>query len=99
MACRSLLLIVVLRWEMKNIGPSESPYEGGFAHGCDLVQATGVVAELPDDLAEEALTFARAELPSQSRTGRFPDPQPIVDKAPTIDRLAAFTGRPVPWTP
>jgi uncharacterized protein (TIGR03086 family) len=70
-----------------------------LAHGWDLVQATGVVAELPDDLVEPALTFVRAQLPSQPRTGRFADPQPIRDDAPAIDRLAAFTGRPVPWTP
>ena len=30
-----------------------------LAHAWDLVQATGVVAELPDDLVEQALTFAR----------------------------------------
>ena len=69
-----------------------------LAHGWDLVQATGVVAELPDDLVERALTFVRAQLPSQPRAGRFADPQPIRDNAPAIDRLAAFTGRPVPWT-
>lgn len=70
-----------------------------LTHGWDLVQATGVVAELPDDLADQALTFVRVQLPSQPRTGRFADPQPIPDDAPAIDRLAAFTGRPVPWTP
>jgi uncharacterized protein (TIGR03086 family) len=70
-----------------------------LVHGWDLVQATGVAAELPDDLIEEALTFTRAELPGQPRAGRFADPQPIGDDAPAIDRLAAFTGRPVPWTP
>jgi uncharacterized protein (TIGR03086 family) len=68
-----------------------------LAHGWDLVQATGAPAELPDDLAEQALTFARAELPGQPRAGRFADPQPIRDDAPAIDRLAAFTGRPGPW--
>ena len=70
-----------------------------LTHGWDLVQATGVVAELPDDLVEQALTFVRAQLPSQPRAGRFADPQPIRDNAPAIDRLAAFAGRPVPWTP
>ena len=69
-----------------------------IAHGWDLVQATGIATELPDDLAEQALTFAQAQLPSQPRAGRFADPQPIRDDAPAIDRLAAFTGRPVPWT-
>jgi uncharacterized protein (TIGR03086 family) len=67
-----------------------------LVHGWDLVQATGIPAELPDDLVEQALTFARAQLPSQPRAGRFADPQPIRDTAPAIDRLAAFTGRPVP---
>jgi uncharacterized protein (TIGR03086 family) len=70
-----------------------------LAHGWDLVQATGVAAELPDDLVERTLTFVRAQLPSQPRAGRFADPQPIRDNAPAIDRLAAYTGRPVPWTP
>ena len=70
-----------------------------LAHGWDLVQATGVAAELPDDLVEQALAFVRAQLPSQPRAGRFADPQPIRDDAPAIDQLAAFTGRPVPWTP
>ena len=68
-----------------------------LTHGWDLVQATGVGAELPDDLAEQALTFVRAQLPSQPRAGRFADPRPIADDAPAIERLAAFTGRPVPW--
>jgi uncharacterized protein (TIGR03086 family) len=70
-----------------------------LAHGWDLAQATGVAAELPDDLAEQALTFAQVQLPSQPRAGRFTDPQPIRDNALAIDQLAAFTGRPVPWTP
>jgi uncharacterized protein (TIGR03086 family) len=70
-----------------------------LAHGWDLAQATGAVVELPGDLVEPALTFARAQLPGQPRAGRFGDPQSIRDNAPAIDRLAAFTGRPVPWTP
>ena len=70
-----------------------------LTHGWDLVQATGIAAELSDDLAEHALTFAQAQLPSQPRAGRFADPQPIRDNAPAIARLAAFTGLRVPWTP
>ena len=57
-----------------------------------------MAAELPDDLAEQALTFVEAQLPGQQRAGRFADPQPIPDTAPVLDRLAAYTGRPVPWT-
>jgi uncharacterized protein (TIGR03086 family) len=70
-----------------------------LTHGWDLVQATGVGAELPDDLVEQALSLVRTQLPSQPRAGRFADLQPIQDDASAIDRLAAFTGRPVPWTP
>ena len=70
-----------------------------LVHGWDLGQATGIVAELPADVVEPALTFAHVQLPNQPREGRFADPQPIGDNAPAINRLAAFTGRPVPWTP
>lgn len=70
-----------------------------LAHWWDLLQATGVVAELPDDLVEPTLMFVRAQLPGQPLAGRFADPQSIRDDAPAIDRLAAYTGRPVPWTP
>jgi uncharacterized protein (TIGR03086 family) len=70
-----------------------------LAHGWDLVQATGLAAELPDDVAERSLTFAQIQLPGQPRAGRFADSQPIGDRAPAIDRLAACTGRPVPWMP
>jgi uncharacterized protein (TIGR03086 family) len=70
-----------------------------LSHGWDLAQATGIAAEVPDDLAEQALAFARIRLPGQPRAGRFADPQPVPANAPAIDRLAAFTGRRVPWTP
>ena len=78
-----------LRWRIADL----------LTHGWDLAQATGVPPELPDDLAERAFTFAQAQLPHQSRAGRFADPRPIHDDAPALDRLAALTGRPVPWTP
>ena len=78
-----------LRWRIADL----------LVHGWDLGQATGARANLPDDLVEQALTFVRARLPGQPRTGRFDDPQPISDDAPVIDQLAAFTGRPVPWLP
>jgi uncharacterized protein (TIGR03086 family) len=70
-----------------------------LTHAWDLVQATGVEADLPDDLAERALGFVQSRLSGQPRTGRFADSQPIRADAPAIERLAAFTGRPVPWTP
>ncbi|MDH6144050.1 uncharacterized protein (TIGR03086 family) [Kitasatospora sp. GP30] len=70
-----------------------------LTHGWDLVQATGLAAEPPDDLVEQALSFVRDQLPSQPRAGRFAESQTIQDNAPAIDQLAALTGRPVPWKP
>lgn len=78
-----------LRWRIVDL----------LAHGWDLTQATGVVAEMPDDLVKPALTFARARMPSQPRAGRFADPQPVPNGAPAIEQLAALTGRHVPWMP
>ncbi|MGH3825316.1 MAG: TIGR03086 family metal-binding protein [Pseudonocardiaceae bacterium] len=66
-----------------------------LAHGWDLAQATGQPAELPEDLAEQALAFVRIQLSTQSRTGRFGPAQPVADDAPAIDQLVAFLGRPV----
>lgn len=68
-----------------------------LTHAWDLMEATGIQAEMPDDLVEQSFEFARIQLPNQSRVGRFADPQPIPDEATLIDRLAALTGRPVPW--
>jgi uncharacterized protein (TIGR03086 family) len=64
-----------------------------LAHGWDLAQATGQPAVLPEDLAKQALTFARVQLSTQSRTGRFGPAQPTADDAQAIDRLVAFLGR------
>lgn len=66
-----------------------------LVHGWDLAHATGQPAQLPDDLAEEELAFARgAAAPDVPRTGRpFGPPLPIPDDAPAIDRLAAYLGR------
>jgi len=70
-----------------------------IVHSWDLAQATGVRADLPDGPVEQALGFVRTGMAGQDRGGRFGDPQPIGDDAPVLDRLAAFTGRPVPWRP
>jgi uncharacterized protein (TIGR03086 family) len=67
-----------------------------LTHGWDLAQATAIPAELPDDLAEQALAFARDQLSGLPRTTRFAEPQPICDTAPPIEQLAAFLGRQVP---
>ncbi len=77
-----------LRWRVVDL----------LVHGWDLGQATRARVELPDDLVAQAFTFVRVQLPGQPRAGRFDDAQPIGDSAPVVDKLAAFTGRPVPWT-
>ena len=66
-----------------------------LAHGWDLAQATGQPAELPEDLAEQALAFTQAQLSTMPRTGRFGPAQTVDDDAPAIDWLVAFLGRPV----
>ncbi len=66
-----------------------------LVHGWDLSEATGQPAEFPEDLAEEALVFVRAQLLTYPRTGRYGPEQAVGEDAPAIDRLAAFLGRPV----
>ena len=66
-----------------------------LAHGWDLAQATGHPAELPEDLAEQSVAFAQAQLAEQARAGRFDPAQRIAEHAPAIQRLVAFLGRPV----
>lgn len=78
-----------LRWRVADL----------LTHAWDLRQATGITTDLPDDLVEQALAFVEEQLANQSRAGRFAEPHPIGDSAPVLDRLAAFTGRTVPWKP
>ena len=65
-----------------------------LAHGWDLAQAIRLPADLPEDVAEQSLAFARGQVADQSRPGRFEPPRACRDDAPAIDRLAAFLGRP-----
>lgn len=78
-----------LRWRVTDL----------LTHAWDLVQATGIGVDLPDDLVRKALAFAQEQLPGQQRAGRFAEAREIDGDAPVLDRLAAFTGRTVPWTP
>jgi hypothetical protein len=55
-----------------------------LTHGRDLAQATGQPAERPEALAEQELGFARTQLSTIPRTGRFSPAQ--TDAAPAIDR-------------
>ena len=73
-----------------------------LAHLWDLAQATGQVLEddpVLESSAQQAWEFARGQLADSPRSGRFDPPQPVSDEAPALDRLVAFLGRPVPWTP
>ncbi|MGI3783283.1 MAG: TIGR03086 family metal-binding protein [Janthinobacterium lividum] len=73
-----------------------------LAHGWDVARATGQPALLPQDAAEQALSFVRGQLRDEDRPGRFAPAQEIADEAPAVDRLVAFLGRRVqggPGTP
>ncbi|MER5393867.1 TIGR03086 family metal-binding protein [Saccharopolyspora sp. NPDC002686] len=65
-----------------------------LTHGWDLARATGQPVDLPEDLAEQALTFVSRQFTEPVRNGRFDPAQAISEDAPAIDRLAAFLGRP-----
>jgi len=56
-----------------------------LAHGWDLAQATGQPVELPDDVAEQSLQFARIQLIETARPGRFGPAQIVADDAPAIE--------------
>ena len=63
-------------------------------HGWDLARATGQqMGALPANLCEHSLAVAH-ELYTDRGAG-FGPPQPIQETAPTVDKLAAFLGRPV----
>lgn len=66
-----------------------------LAHGWDLATATGQPVALPEDVAEQALTFVRGQLAEDSRRGRFEPAQAVAADALAIERLVAFLGRPV----
>lgn len=70
-----------------------------LAHGWDLARATGQPVDLPDDLAEQSLAFARVQLAGQSRAGRFGPALDTHNDEPAIERLVAFLGRPTPPPP
>ena len=64
-----------------------------LTHGCDIAQAIGTPADVPDDLAQQALAFARDQMSTQSRAARFGERQPAAHAASPIEQLAAFLGR------
>ena len=66
-----------------------------LAHGWDLARATGQGVELPTDVVEQSLAFARTQIREPSRPGRFGPAQAIDPHASSIERLVAFLGRPI----
>jgi uncharacterized protein (TIGR03086 family) len=67
-----------------------------LAHGWDLGQALGRSFRPAEDVAEQSLVFARAQVRDESRPGRFGAPTRVAEDAPAIERLVAFLGRTVP---
>jgi len=74
-----------LRWRIADL----------LVHAWDMTEATGQQLDLPDDLAERSLVFAKAALVEGARVGRFAPAQQVADDAPAIERLVAFSGRSV----
>lgn len=68
-------------------------------HGWDIVTATGGCLRIDDRLVNEVLAFADSRRAALQRGGQFAPPQPISSNAPTIDRLAALSGRTAPRMP
>jgi uncharacterized protein (TIGR03086 family) len=69
-----------------------------WPHGWDLAQATGQPAELPDDVAEQALTFVCIQLSDEARPGRFGPPEGLTDPRSGQHRLPDHHQR-VPISP
>ncbi|MUM20923.1 TIGR03086 family protein [Mycobacterium sp. CBMA271] len=64
-----------------------------ITHGWDLAQVTGLSADLPGDLIENALAFVERLAGAFARSGKFGTPQPAPADASALDRLAALSGR------
>lgn len=75
-----------------------------MAHAWDLAVATGQSPSCNQDLASAALTAAHAMLRPEYRNmmgvgNPFGAEQPAADRATTLERFAAFMGRPIDWRP
>ena len=64
-------------------------------HAWDLAGGTAQDVDFDQELAEQALELARANMPpdDQRPEGTFGPPVPVADDAPAADRLAGFMGR------
>lgn len=67
-----------------------------LVHGWDIAVATGQPLPPTGDLSSQALNFTQSRAAALQRSGQFAPPQPIDDRAPALDRLAALSGRVVP---
>jgi uncharacterized protein (TIGR03086 family) len=67
---------------------------GMLVHGWDYAAGTGILANVPDSLANYVLGIAEKIItPERRANGEFGDPVEVDDHAPAIDRLVAYTGR------
>ena len=55
-----------------------------IVHGWDLARATGLQLRIPEELAERSRQLTRASMATQSRAGRFDEPQPVDEDAPAL---------------
>lgn len=66
------------------------------AHAWDLARATGLTIEIQAAAADTALTTLQASVSPEFRAAGFYGPeQAAPEDAATLDRVAAFTGRPL----
>jgi uncharacterized protein (TIGR03086 family) len=67
-----------------------------ISHAWDLAKATGQDSDLPPELCETALVFARQRLEGRDRSQTpFKDEVPVAAEASAADRLAGYLGKKV----
>ncbi len=64
-----------------------------LVHAWDVARSLGVELDVDDDLVARVRVFADDYAPSHREPGMFGPEQPAPERAPALDRLAAFVGR------
>ncbi len=65
-----------------------------LTHAWDIAKATGVEANLPDDLVQQSFDRISGDLEAMARKIHLiGDPVPVPDDAPLVDRFVAHLGR------
>ena len=66
-----------------------------LVHACDFATATGQTLEVSPALSGYVLELARNTISPQMRGASFAEETLVDESAASLDRLVAFTGRPV----